>query len=165
MENESLGEVTLNGVSTQHKLRYFERIAKTSCNLVLASYPFLSHEGLRLISNVLQNIGKRSEQLNNSYGVTNCYTWSLKSLNLIHEEQPGTLYDIGICQLKLGQYNEALDSFKRVLIMQQQLYGEDVAHPDTAATLNNIGFCKQNLGQHNEALGYYHKSLDIVQQL
>ena len=67
--------------------------------------------------------------------------------------------------MNVGQYNKALGYYNKSLLMQQQMYGEDLAHPDTSATLNNNGSFKRKLGQYSEALGYYNKSLLMQQQL
>lgn len=65
-----------------------------------------------------------------------------------------TWYNIGVCQLYLGRYNDALDYFHHVL--------RD--HPDDHATLVNIGACFLQQGIFDKATEYYTRAQNLDPQ-
>ena len=144
---ESVGEVTLKGESTQQQLNCFERIVKTACKLVFTSSSFpscgLSRGSLSAIKTILMNIGKRSEQLKNFKAAIDYCKWILKVLKLMpkdDEAKSKIVGQLGLFHDKLGQHKVALRHHHDSLHIRQQLYGKDNDHPDIAEHWKTLGF-------------------------
>ena len=64
--------------------------------------------------------------------------------------------NIGHANIRLGNYQKALDIYEQVYEKRKLLLGDN--HPDTIGALNNIGHA-------NNVLGNYQKAVDIYEQV
>ncbi|NER20743.1 MAG: tetratricopeptide repeat protein [Symploca sp. SIO1C2] len=71
------------------------------------------------------------------------------------------LYQTGVEQLNRGQFGEALETFKQVLVIFQEI-GNRV---EEGNTLNNLGAVYSKLGKYQQALNYFQQSLAISQKI
>ncbi|CAF4340334.1 unnamed protein product, partial [Rotaria sordida] len=66
---------------------------------------------------------------------------------------------LGIIKHNLGQYNEAIKFYQKVLdIKEKTLPPND---PDLASSYNNIGAVYDNMGEYSKAFSSYERSLEI----
>ncbi|CAF0775410.1 unnamed protein product [Adineta steineri] len=71
-------------------------------------------------------------------------------------------YQLGWIKCNQGEYQEALLSHEKALIIRQQLLPSD--HPDLGDSYNKIGGVCFSIGNNSKALSYYEKALTIRQQ-
>ncbi|CAF3827779.1 unnamed protein product [Adineta steineri] len=71
-------------------------------------------------------------------------------------------YQLGCIKCNQGEYQEALVSHGKALVIRQQLLPSN--HPDLAASHNNIGVVYYRKGDYTKALSNYEKALEIRQQ-
>lgn len=71
------------------------------------------------------------------------------------------LFQQGIKQFEVRQYQAALQSWLKALKIYQALKSDD----GELKTRNNLGLTYSNLGQHNKAIEFYGQSLAIAQKL
>ncbi|CAF0793340.1 unnamed protein product [Adineta steineri] len=71
-------------------------------------------------------------------------------------------YQLGWIKHNQGEYQEALSSHEKALIIRQQSLPSN--HPDLGASYNNIGNVYNRMGDYPKALSYYEKALAIQQQ-
>ncbi|MDR0736396.1 MAG: tetratricopeptide repeat protein, partial [Zoogloeaceae bacterium] len=62
-----------------------------------------------------------------------------------------------------GDYNEALEWYRKALDIKEKVLGKD--HPDTATTYNNIALVYKAQGEYGKALEEYRKALDILEKV
>ncbi|CAF0930616.1 unnamed protein product [Adineta steineri] len=71
-------------------------------------------------------------------------------------------YQLGCIKCNQGEYQEALVSHGKALVIRQQSLPSN--HPDLAASHNNIGVVYYRKGDYTKALSNYEKALEIRQQ-
>ncbi|CAF0891276.1 unnamed protein product [Adineta steineri] len=71
-------------------------------------------------------------------------------------------YQLGCIKSQQGEYQEALSSHEKALIIRQQLLPSN--HPHLGDSYNRIGIVYRNMGDYPKALSYYEKALGIRQQ-
>ncbi len=69
------------------------------------------------------------------------------------------LSQLGYCEKKFGNYNNALDYYEKCLTIQIKTLGDE--HQNVAYTFGNLGLIWKNKGNYEKALEYYEKSLTI----
>ncbi|CAF0720604.1 unnamed protein product [Adineta steineri] len=71
-------------------------------------------------------------------------------------------YQLGWIKHNQGEYQEALSSHEKALIIRQRLLPSN--HPDLGDSYNKIGIVYDRMGDYPKALSYYEKALAIRQQ-
>ncbi|GFN73708.1 kinesin light chain [Plakobranchus ocellatus] len=74
-----------------------------------------------------------------------------------------TLHNIGVMQMKVGKYKEALELCTKSFHMYEKIYFVNMP-PAMAVMLGNIAVCHRNLGQVKEAETMYLKSIEISER-
>jgi tetratricopeptide (TPR) repeat protein len=77
----------------------------------------------------------------------------------LDDQNPFYLNDYAIILYKLGDYNKAIEYYKKALGIYLKTIGEN--HPVTAISYNNLGAVYGSKGDYNKAIDYYEKALKI----
>ncbi|MGH2031983.1 tetratricopeptide repeat protein, partial [Acinetobacter baumannii] len=67
--------------------------------------------------------------------------------------------NIGVVHVKQGEYDRALEGFRKALEIRRAVYGE--RHPEVGTCYNNIGAVHDSQGEYARALECYRKALEI----
>jgi tetratricopeptide (TPR) repeat protein len=88
-------------------------------------------------------------------------TFSQKSDSFIQDSlKAKKLNESGVAAGRLGDYEEAINNFKKVFLLYQKLYGEKSFR--LVPLLNNIGIQHKNLGNFDEAIEVYKKAETLL---
>ncbi len=69
------------------------------------------------------------------------------------------MINIGLVYDNKGEYEKALENYKKCLEIRTKVLGPESI--DVATTLNNIGIVYKNKGEYDQALDNYNKCLEI----
>ncbi|XP_035671701.1 uncharacterized protein LOC118412786 [Branchiostoma floridae] len=86
---------------------------------------------------------------------------SIHGDNAAHPGIAGSLNNLGLSCIDLGDHKKAINYFEQSLSMLKTVYGVNTAHPNIATSLNNLGMCWTRLGDHKKAIHYHELSLSM----
>jgi len=73
-----------------------------------------------------------------------------------------TLDNIAELYYKIGEYQNALSIFNKILVLRKEILG--LEHKYTATSYKNIGLIYNKIGDYNKALEYHNKALKILEK-
>lgn len=138
----------------------FAARAQTICQTYLGADHLVEADALNNLGNIKIMRGMLTESL-----VDHEAGLAIKKLRL-DEFDPvlaGSYSNIGVIYDYLGDYDRALNYYKKALEIDEKVLGGK--HADIAMSYNNIGSIYQFKGDHSTALKYYQKALQVDKEV
>jgi tetratricopeptide (TPR) repeat protein len=150
-------DVTFDTETTKQKKEEIERL--------LYQITLATPENTNLINNLYIQLADLYYKIYDLDKALTAYTFLLnKPENTNNEILHAELYNnIGLIYNAQGDYNTALDYYKKALTIREKVLGTE--HPDTATSYNNIANTYKAQGDYDTALEYYKQVLTIREKV
>ena len=82
--------------------------------------------------------------------------------NLSHTDIAAGYNNLGNAYNRKGEYDLAIDQYKKVLEIRLVAYKSNPNHPDIASSYNNLGIAYNRKGKYDLVIEHYEKALEIL---
>ncbi|RUS84456.1 hypothetical protein EGW08_007785, partial [Elysia chlorotica] len=166
VQNKLAHLYTDTGRLQQARDLHFEVLAKREAFVKEAKTPEEKSAALKMVGVSYHGIAMLYSKLGNVEEAISYYEKALeyqKNEDDNDAEVADTLHNMGVMQMKVGKYKEALELCTKSFQMYEKLYFANMP-PAMAVMLGNIAVCHRNLGQVEQAESMYLKSIEISEK-